>query len=124
MDPAEKEKAKPYLRDMDFAFFAVKLGWSRAEYEAMTPVQRLFVLKEIERETVRSSELDQSVAEIAMANAGRKKGKKHRKLWKRRRRKAAAPVDADEASLLRQAFRSRAKSGKDKVKGGGAGDGR
>ena len=46
------ERAKsiaPYLADMDFAYFAVKLGWSLDDYDASTPVQRAFIRKEIER---------------------------------------------------------------------------
>lgn len=70
---------------MDFAFFAARLGWSRSDYEEMTPVQRLFILKELERETVRRTELLQSVVEIAIANVHRKKGRKPKRLWSKRR---------------------------------------
>lgn len=116
MEPDEKQKAEPFLRDMDFAFFAVRFGWSISEYERMTPVQRRFVLKEIEDETVRQSNLEQSVHELAIANTHRKKSQSHRKLWKKKQVAREAPIPAGEWDALKAAFAARAK------KKGGAGN--
>lgn len=97
---------------MDFAFFAARLGWSLGDYEAVTPVQRLFVLKELERETVRRTELLQSVVELAVANVHRKKGKKPQRLWKKRRGEAAKPaMDEAEMGALRALLASKRAKG-------------
>ena len=73
----------PFLADMDFAYFAAKLGWSIDEYNASTVVQRAFIRKEIERQTVDMSELVAEAVELAIANAYRKRRKRVR-LWKRK----------------------------------------
>lgn len=77
---------------MDFAFFAARLGWSLSDYEEITPVQRLFILKELERETVRRTELLQSVVELAIANVHRKKGRKPQRLWRKRKEERREPA--------------------------------
>ena len=70
---AEQELARPYAREIDFAYFAVRLGWSVSDYEASTPVQRAFIRKEIERQTVQQSELMQSAVQVAVSNVLNKK---------------------------------------------------
>lgn len=116
MEPEERERARPFHRDMDFAFFAVRFGWSLPEYERMTPIQRRFVLKEMEDETVRQSNLDQSVHELAIANTHRKKTQSHRKLWKKKHVERDAPIPESEWGALKAAFAAKA------LKKGGAGN--
>lgn len=92
---------------MDFAFFAANFGWSLADYEAITPVQRLFILKEWESATVRSTELMQSVVETAVSNVHRKKGKRYRKLWKKRKKAGDMPISYSEAKSLKEAIEAK-----------------
>lgn len=70
---AEKELARPYSKPIDFAYFAACLGWSISDYEDSTPVQRAFIRKEIERQTVQKSELLKSAVQAAVNNVLNKK---------------------------------------------------
>lgn len=99
----------PFRDDIDFAVIAVRLGWSLAEYEAITPVQKRFILKEIERATVSDSELSRSAVELAVGNAFRKKGKRPLRLWQKRAGEPQEPpVSEDEMRALAEAFAARA----------------
>ena len=98
------ERAKsiaPYLADMDFAYFAVKLGWSLDDYDASTPVQRAFIRKEIERQTVEASELVAEAAEVAIVNAHRKTRRRF-KLWRKRQGAESPPISKKEMGALRE----------------------
>lgn len=95
---------------MEFAVFAVKLGWSLDEYQAITPRQRQFILKEIENETVRQSELLQDIVELAIANTHRKKGKRRMRLWNKvRNTEPKKPVSNKEMSRIKKAFANKFK---------------
>lgn len=82
--------------ERDFAYFAARLGWSIDDYLATTPVQRAFVRKEIERETVNASNLMKSAVEIAVANC---LGKKKRRLWRKVGKSDPAIAQADMSAL-------------------------
>ena len=65
-DSEYKNLAKPYQKDMDFAFFAVNFGYSKADYEDLTPRERMF----------------------GYMNARRKKNKRLIPLWKKKGKRA------------------------------------
>lgn len=70
-----------YAGQMDFAYFAATLGWGYDQYGSCTPVQLLFIRKEIESGTVRESTLMQDAVQVAVNNClSRRKAK----LWVRR----------------------------------------
>lgn len=77
------ESAKPYLDDMDFAFFCVNFGYSKADYNALTPKEKAFIMKAYENKTVRESTLLRDAVLNAVSNVFRKKGKAFKKLWKK-----------------------------------------
>ncbi len=68
---------------MDFAFFAVHFGYSKSDYNALTPRERAFILKAYETKTVNESTLLRDAVFNAINNAIRKKGKAFHKLWKK-----------------------------------------
>lgn len=68
-DEEYAELAKPYSKDMDFAFFAVHFGYSISEYEALTPRQKAFILKERERKTVEDTNLMKLAVLTAVSTA-------------------------------------------------------
>lgn len=103
---------------MDFAFFAANLGWSLADYESMTPIQRMFILKEWEAKTVRDSDLLKSAVEVAMANVHRGKGKSYMRLWRKKAKEGEIPVTYDEAKALKAAIEAKFKAKRDKARGG------
>lgn len=68
---------------MDFAFFAVHFGYSKSDYNALTPRERAFILKAYETKTVNESTLLRDAVFNAINNAIRKKRKAFHKLWKK-----------------------------------------
>ncbi len=76
---------------MDFAFFAVNFGYSKADYNSLTLKERAFILKAYETKVVNESTLLRDAVFNAISNAFRKKGKAFRKLWRK-----ASKVMSDE----------------------------
>ena len=97
---------------MDFAFFAVNLGWSLEDYHQITPIQRLFILKEWERKVVRDSDMLKHAVELAIANVHRGRGKAYIQLWRRKSEEGDVPVTYDEARALKAAIEAKFKSRK------------
>lgn len=94
-----------FSREIDYAYFAARLGWTPEQYGSLTPVQLSFVRKELETRTVRDSEIMQHATEVAVANVLRKKGRRVLELWKKLRpAHSAPPVEKDEFDALKQAF--------------------
>lgn len=89
----------PHVADMDFAYFAVRLGWTIHDYEATTPVQRAFVRKEIERQTVESSEILTSAIETAIVNTRRKRRARYR-LWVKKSDGDKPPISDEEIGAI------------------------
>lgn len=44
-DPDYEREAKPYQKDIDFAFFAANFGYSKTDYESLTMREKLFIYK-------------------------------------------------------------------------------
>nr|DAG31496.1 MAG TPA: hypothetical protein [Caudoviricetes sp.] len=80
--------AKPYQEDIDFAFFVVNFGYTKADYNALTERERMFIYKAYENNLVSQSTLLRDAVFNAVNNALRKKGKRFQKLWKKRPKKA------------------------------------
>ena len=80
--------AKPYQEQIDFAFFVVNFGYSKADYNALSEVEKLFIRKAWENHTVSWSTLVRDAVFNGVGNALRKKGKRFQKLWKKRAQKA------------------------------------
>lgn len=70
---------------MDFAFFAVNFGYSKADYESLTLTEKAFIRKAYEDKAVMSTSLLNKAVANAVSNVMRKKGKRPIKLWKKRR---------------------------------------
>ncbi|MEG0758033.1 MAG: hypothetical protein RR505_06455, partial [Raoultibacter sp.] len=54
---------------MDFAFFVAQFGYSITDYEALTPRQKAFILKERERKTVEDTNLMKQAVLTAVSTA-------------------------------------------------------
>lgn len=78
---------------MDFAFFVVNFGYSKRDYEDLTPREAAFIRKAWEEKLVSDNTLMRNAVLNAVANALRKKNARFRGLWKKR----ARPVDRDSA---------------------------
>lgn len=84
--------AKPYQNDIDFAFFVVNFGYSKADYEALTPRERLFIYKAWENKTVSDTTHLRNAVMNGYLNARRKKNKKLIPLWKKKQKRADKEV--------------------------------
>lgn len=69
---------------MDFAFFAVNFGYNKADYKALTPAEKLFILKAYEDRVISESTLTANAVLNAIGNAMRKRGKPFLKLWRKK----------------------------------------
>lgn len=81
--------AEPYQKEIDFAFFAVNFGYSKSDYEELTPRERLFIYKAWENKTVSDSYHVYNAVFTATYNVNRKKNKRALKLWKKVKMKRA-----------------------------------
>lgn len=80
--------AKPYLEDMDFAFFVVNFGYTKKDYLALTLREKAFIYKAYENKTISTSTMIRDAVLNAEGNLHRKKGSPFRKLWKKKQQKA------------------------------------
>ena len=101
--------AEPYRKDIDFAFFAVYFGYSKSDYEELTPRETAFIRKAWEDKRVSESTLIRNAVLNAVSNALRKKNARFRELWK----KAGIPVDKEKAQdNLKTVYEIEEKEGK------------
>lgn len=75
--------AKDYQKEIDFAFFAVNFGYSKSDYETLTPREKVFIYKAWENKVVSDSQMLSNAVSNAVSNSLRKKGKKAVPLWKK-----------------------------------------
>lgn len=92
----EQEIAKPYQREIDFAFFVANFGYSKADYDAITPKEKAFIYKAWENKTISDSYLLYNAVFTAVYNANRPKRKKPLKLWKKRGQRIVDMETVDE----------------------------
>lgn len=69
---------------MSLAFFVVNFGYSKSEYEELTPREIAFIHKAYEDKQVNESTLMRNAVLNAIGNAFRKKGKSFQELWKKK----------------------------------------
>lgn len=70
---------------MDFAFFAINLGYSKSEYEELTPRDVYFLRKAWEDKKVLDTQMIYNAVFTATYNVNRTKHKRALKLWRKRR---------------------------------------
>lgn len=107
--------AEPYSDVMDFAFFAVNFHYSRADYDALTPTEKVFILKAWEDKTVSDSTLIRDAVLNAVSNALRKKHSPFKKLWKKLQKKADAEKAKDDLKIAMEIEEKEGKGWVDKI---------
>lgn len=98
-DPEYEEMAEPYRKDIDFAFFAVNLGYSKSDYEALTPRERAFIYKAWENRCISQDLSIYNAVYAATYNVHRSKRKKAVKPVHKRKKKAYLSKEQAEDSL-------------------------
>lgn len=107
--------AKSYRDVMDFAFFAVNFGYSKSDYENLTPTEKAFIMKAWEDKTVADSTVMRDSVLNAITNAFRKKGKKFKTLWKKKQEKADKEVVKNNYKIIMEVEKKEGKDWIDKV---------
>lgn len=82
-DPDYEKIAEPYQKEIDFAFFAVNFGYSKSDYEALTPREKVFIYKAWENKQVSDTTFLYNAVFTAMYNVNRGKNKRALKLWRK-----------------------------------------
>ena len=100
-DPDFDRMVEPYRKDMDFAFFAVNFGYSKADYEALTPREKVFLLKAWENKLVSDTTFIYNAVFTASYNVNRGKRKRALKLWRKARiQKADMDVISENLGII------------------------
>ena len=102
-DPDYEKIAKPYQKEIDFAFFAVNFGYSKTDYEELTPKEKAFIYKAWEEKFVSDSYHVYNAVFTATYNVNRGKNKKALKLWRKAKvRKADMEIIQDNLKIIRE----------------------
>lgn len=102
-DPDYEKIAKPYQKEIDFAFFAVNFGYSKTDYEELTPKEKAFIYKAWEEKIVSDSYHVYNAVFTATYNVNRGKNKKALKLWRKAKvRKADMEIIQDNLKIIRE----------------------
>lgn len=91
----EPQEQSPYSEYEDFAFFAVNFGYSKKDYESLTPTEKAFIIKAYETKTVNDSTFIRNAVLNAVNNAFRKKGKQFIELWKKQQKYDEEEIEND-----------------------------
>ena len=95
--------AEPYHKDMDFAFFVVNFGYSKADYEALTPREKIFILKAWENKLVSDTTFIYNAVFTASYNVNRGKRKRALKLWRKAKvQRADMDVISENLAIIRE----------------------
>jgi hypothetical protein len=110
-EPEYDRIAEPYRKEIDFAFFAVNFGYSKADYEALTPREKAFIYKAWENKIVSDTTFLYNAVFTATYNVNRKKNKRALKLWRKAKvQKADMEVIHDNLKIIRDVERKEGKS--------------
>ena len=97
-DPDYEKIAKPYQKEIDFAFFAVNFGYSKTDYK-----EKAFIYKAWEEKIVSDSYHVYNAVFTATYNVNRGKNKKALKLWRKAKvRKADMEIIQDNLKIIRE----------------------
>lgn len=102
-DPEYSRIAKPYQKEIDFAFFAVNFGYSKSDYDELTPREKAFIYKAWENKTVSDSYMMYNAVFTATYNVNRKKNKRALKLWRKPKvHKADMEIVQENLAIIRE----------------------
>lgn len=88
IDEEYSRLAKPFSREIDFAFFVANFGYTKADYDALTECEKAFIMKAWEEKQVLQTSLVNKAVANAVCNALRKKNSRAVPLWKKKTKKA------------------------------------
>lgn len=99
-DEGYNKEAKDYETEIDFAFFVVNFGYTKADYEALTPREKIFIYKAWENKIVSDSSYMRNAFLNGYLNARRKRGKKFVDLWKKKQKRLNKEVAKENLTVI------------------------
>lgn len=97
------EVSKDYRAEQDFAFFAANFGYSKSDYDELTPREKAFMYKAWENRIVSGTTFIYNAVFTAVYNANRPKRKRPLKLWKKPKvRRADSEAAAENLAVIRE----------------------
>lgn len=110
-EPEYTELAKPYQKDIDFAFFAANFGYSRSDYDALTLREKALIYKAWEERIVSATYRMYNAVYTATYNVNRPKRKRALKLFKKAStRKANMETVHEDMKLIKEVENKEGKS--------------
>jgi len=100
---------------MDLAFFVVRIGMSKADYDALSETEKAFIRKEYESKIVEDSTHLRNAVMNGVANVLKKKHSRFIELWKKPRHKADKEYNDNARAVIEQMERSGGKSWVDQI---------
>ena len=96
------EVISEFAEERDFAFFVVNFNYSKSDYEALTPKDKVFIRKAYENKVVKESTDMRNAVQNAISNAFRKKNSKAIPLWKKIQKKLNKEKAQDDFLLVQE----------------------
>ena len=113
----ESKLRKEYRVDIEFAWFAVNLGYDREQFDMLTQREIAFIKKEWENKVVFDTTMMFKAIMTGFANAYKKKGGRPKKIWEKLKGKQLAQEEvATRKKELEIAKQIAKKSGTDWIK--------
>jgi len=108
-------RAESYRNVQDFAFFHVNFGTEREEYLKFTELEKAFIRKEYEMQTVSENTHRRNAFLNAYTNARRKKNKPFVELYKKKQQKADKEYNQNAIAVINEMEKRDGKSWVDKL---------
>lgn len=115
VDEEYNNMAKDYQKEIDFAFFVVNFQYSKADYEALTPKEKIFIMKAWETKLVSDTTHIRNATLNAVSNAMRKKGSKFADLWTKKQQRLDTELAHNNLRIVEKIENNNDKSWVDKV---------
>ena len=96
----KNELAKPFHDEMELAFFVVEIGMSPSEYRQLTEVEKSFIKKQHETNTVTFFEYTSDAVFMGEINANRKKNASFKTMFKKKQAKANKEYNENATKLV------------------------
>ncbi len=109
------ELAKSYRYEMDLAFFIVRIGMSKKEFDLLTEKEKMFIRKEHENKFLHDTTWLRNAALNAIGNANRKKGKKFIDLFAKKAHKVDKDYNHDAVKNVLEIEKKKGKSWVEKI---------
>lgn len=95
-----RKLAEPFQYEKELAFFVVKIGMSRKEFDQLTETEKMFITKEYENKFIHDTTWMRNAVLNATGNANRKKSAKFQELFPKKQAKADVEYNTKAAEVI------------------------